>query len=435
MDNRKLNIIFDATYFYRSTLRKKQRYGFYVTAINILKELLNSEDINVKLFCDYKRVSNVKEALSRDLSKENIELFSNVPDNYFTKLFNKLTNEIIASTSKNETIKTFLLYVTLNFFMPIQLFQKHLYRKKLWELENSNDIFYSPLHKIPKPFNKMKNIKRYTTLHDIIVLKFPKDNYRIKRLKWFYKLGKSLNSSDYYFSNSEHTKQDFRKYFPTELLNNITTTLLGHTKEFKPRNIEEINSVKIKYNIPKDKKYLFILCALNKRKNHVRVVKTFIDFIKKNSIDDMIIVLGGGHSKNFMEKLSREIIDLDMFIDKLLLVGYVDDNDLPSLYSGAEWFVYTSMYEGFGLPALEAMSCGCPVITSNNSSLPEVVGNAALTINWDSDYQHVESYEKYYFNKKLREENSKKGLYRSEEFSWKKCVNTMIEVMLSRAKD
>ena len=69
--------------------------------------------------------------------------------------------------------------------------------------------------------------------------------------------------------------------------------------------------------------------------------------------------------------------------------AYIDDEDLAPLYSGAEWFVFTSQYEGFGLPPLEAMACGCPVIASNNSSLPEVVGDAGIMIDWDSDEQHI----------------------------------------------
>ena len=93
--------------------------------------------------------------------------------------------------------------------------------------------------------------------------------------------------------------------------------------------------------------------------------------------------------------------------------------DLAPLYSGAEWFVYTSQYEGFGLPPLEAMACGCPVITSNNSSLPEVVGDAGVMIDWDSDEQHIKAYEKYYFDKKFRDEMAEKGVKEVNSFRGK----------------
>ena len=102
---------------------------------------------------------------------------------------------------------------------------------------------------------------------------------------------------------------------------------------------------------------------------------------------------------------------------------------MAALYSGAEWFVYTSQYEGFGLPPLEAMKCGCPVITSNNSSLPEVVGDAGIMIDWDSDEQHIAAYEKYYMDKKYRDEMAKKGLEHAKIFSWEKTVDIIIKTI------
>lgn len=206
-------------------------------------------------------------------------------------------------------------------------------------------------------------------------------------------------------------------------------TPLACDDSFKPRK-ENLSSIKRKYNIPPDKHYIFSLCNLEPRKNLKRILKTFIDFIKKNRIGDLYFVLGGGITPGFGEKIEKTINDLDTYGDKIIRIGYVDDEDLATLYSGAEWFVYTSQYEGFGLPPLEAMSCGCPVITSNNSSLPEVVGDAGIMIDWDSDEQHIEAYEKYYFDENLRMENSKKGLERSKLFSWGRCAGKMMEEML-----
>ena len=118
----------------------------------------------------------------------------------------------------------------------------------------------------------------------------------------------------------------------------------------------------------------------------------------------MVFVLCGGNRGNFMEIIEKEIDNFDKYEDKIIRAGYIDDEDLPVLYSNAEWFVFTSQYEGFGLPPLEAMSCGCPVIASNAASLPEVVGEAGIQIDWDSDEQHIEAYEKYYYDENLRKE-------------------------------
>ena len=124
----------------------------------------------------------------------------------------------------------------------------------------------------------------------------------------------------------------------------------------------------------------------------------------------------------------------DKYKDKFILTGYINDEDLPAIYKGAEWFVYTSQYEGFGVPPLEAMSCGCPVIVSNNTSLPEVVGDAGILVDWDSDEQHIKAYEAYYFNEDLRQANSLKSVEQSKKFSWDKCTDEIIKNLLEFRK-
>ena len=173
--------------------------------------------------------------------------------------------------------------------------------------------------------------------------------------------------------------------------------------------------LKNKYGIPADKSYVFVIGAQDPRKNAARIIRSFIAFKEKNKIDDLILVVSGCHeNKDDGTVLYR---------------SYIDGKDLPLLYSNAEWFVFTSQYEGFGLPPLEAMQCGCPVIASNNSSIPEVVGDAGLLIDWNSDEQHIDAFEKYYFDEKLRNENRNKGLNRAGLLSWEKTVETMMLTM------
>ena len=239
---------------------------------------------------------------------------------------------------------------------------------------------------------------------------------------------KDTNKEDFYFSISEATKRDFIKYVPTIDPGHITTTLLACNEAFRPEP-EKTKASLEKYNLPTDKKYIFSLCTLEPRKNLIRAAKTFIQFIEKHKINDLIFILGGGSWEGFIEKLEKEVPDFDKYRDKIIKAGYIDDEDLAPLYSGAEWFVYTSQYEGFGLPPLEAMSCGCAVITSNNSSLPEVVGDAGIMIDWDNEEEHVQAYEKYYFNPEIRNEYAQKGLERAKQFSWQKCTDEMVKVM------
>ena len=312
---------------------------------------------------------------------------------------------------------------TISFLIKLDSKINSIFKNNIY---SNYEVFLSPIYKIPVKFRKYNKIKKIVLLDDTVPIKYPDLNPASQKNSWYYQLLKTLNKDDYYCAISKSTRLDFLKHYPQIDPAKIKTTLLACDDNFRACNIEQISKVKSKYNIPLDKKYVFSLCTLEPRKNLVRTVKTFIEFIKKNYIDDMVFVLGGGHWEMFINELNKAITDLGDYQDKILKIGYVDDEDLAPLYSGAEWFTYTSQYEGFGLPPLEAMSCGCPVITSNNSSLPEVVGDAGIMIDWDSDEQHIEAYEKYYFNEDLRKEYAQKGLERAKQFSWEKCVDAIV---------
>lgn len=284
------------------------------------------------------------------------------------------------------------------------------------------DAFFSPVFMIPWQIKKQSNIKKYLILYDTIPLLYPKYYHK----GWFEDMVKSLNATDTYFAISQSAKTDFIKFSKAKD-KNIKVVPLACADTFYEQK-EKTKEVLKKYNLPLNKKYVFSLCTLEPRKNLIRAVKTFVTFVQKNNIKDMIFVLGGGYWDMFIPKLEKVIGKLPENL--IYKVGYVDDEDLAPLYSGAQWMVYTSEYEGFGLPPLEAMACGCPVITSNNSSLPEVVGNAGQMIDFDSDSQHIEAYEKYYFNNDFRNEMANKGLMRAKQFSWQKTADLIAEEIL-----
>ena len=292
------------------------------------------------------------------------------------------------------------------------------------------NAFLSTCLKIPDFINQFPHISSYTILYDLIPMLLPR--YFPAANTWIGKLCNSFNKQNYYFAISNYTKNDFIKYFSDKLgEKHIEVIPLSTNLEYKQnKDAKFLNAVKLKYNIPQEKKYIFSLCSLDPRKNLMRNIKTFINFVVKNKIDDMVYLVGGADVFNIFDNEVREYItDYEKYKDKIIRAGYIDDEDLEVLYSNAEWFVYTSQYEGFGMPPLEAMKCGCPVITSNNSSLPEVVGDSAITIDYDSDLQHIEAYEKYYYNEDLRKEMSQKGLERAKLFSWDNTVNIIINKM------
>ena len=414
----KIKIVYDATILAQGLEKNSGRSGIYFVALNILKILLK-KDINIILYCQSDKFKNLKNAIEKELNLKKIKILHNSKSVFHENLKNQSNKLKI----EHKIIKKILLQLFLIVVSPIFKLYEFFYEIYLNKNLLKYDVFFSPVFIIPENVQ----INHCTILYDLIPKLLPAYHRDTDKNSWYGRLIDSLNQNDFYFAISEHTRQDFLKYFPQIDPNKITTTLLACDEKFEPKGKNLNPDIRVKYNIPEGKKYIFSLCSLEPRKNLIRTVKTFIQFVKKNNIDDTVFVLGGGQWDEFIPKLDAEIEGLGEYKDKIIKAGYVDDEDLPALYSAAEWFVYTSMYEGFGLPPLEAMSCGCPVITSNNSSLPEVVGDAGIMIDWDSDEQHIEAYEKYYFDKDLKESNSRKGLTRAKQFSWEKCVNEMIE--------
>ena len=418
-----LSLIYDATLI--ANVRGGKRTGTFFVADALLKEFLRRDDISLKIYCRSGDEKQARINLAPYLSKKNCEIIF-VKRHFFGVQFRLFVKAVLRVLPK---FLTTFLYSSAQKILALK--QKAVVPSKKESLEKTeNCVFFSPFFAPPKEY---LHLAKFLVIYDAIPLIF--DEYRNHPGNyWFLELARKLDESYTCFAISSYTKTDFLKYLPHLKPENIIVTPLACDERFKPANADEIKKAKEKYKIPSDKKYIFSLCTLEPRKNLIRAVKCFANFISKNNIDDLVFVLGGAHWDRFISILENEIGSLDKNIkSRILKIGYVDDSDQAALYSGALFFVYTSAYEGFGLPPLEAMSCGTPVITSNNSSLPEVVGNAGIMIDYDDDEAHIKAYESYYYNENLRQENSKKGLERAKLFSWEKCADIMITEMKRRA--
>lgn len=420
----KLKILFDVSILMQGVADTRSRSGIFFVARNILKEIKKRSDVEVVLLpmvIDVVDLFRLREKYFYSLrlfkNPTRVDLFFYSLRNMFKKTRNVFFEVPIVRKG---------LYVVIKTIERLHLF---FHQYDFSKCSPREYIYYSPNRVPPREIKKTK-IKCFVTIYDLIPILL--DEYKWQAHEgWFGNLLHSLNGLDTYFSISKATKDDFLSHFPFLRSEQIPIVPLAASEEYK--NIKDeffLDKIKEKYGIPKGKKYLFSLCTIEPRKNLIRTVSCFIRFVNKHQLNDFVYVLGGGAGTTLAKKMKREINSFD--VNAILPIGYVDDEDLPILYSNAEWFVYTSQYEGFGLPPLEAMQCGCPVITSNNSSLPEVVGDAGIMIDWDSDEQHVEAYEKYYFNEELRKENSRKGLERAKLFSWKITVDKMVSAMKNR---
>lgn len=435
MSEKKLKLLYDASFVSFLLDKSAKRSGIFFVAYNLYRELLKKDDIELTLYCNYRRYWYLKDVLANCKELGNNEQIKVICDTNSRLSFCSYLNYISQKRSdkKDNFAKKVARFITYRAF---KIYDKFATYDRSFETKIKNfDVCLSPFGVFPMEIRKNKKLKRFLFLHDAIpiIMKNLYGEECFNDFKWFYDIVETINKQDYYFADSISTRNDFIKYVPNINPENIVVTYLGANENFyHEENLEKINKVKAKYNIPLDKKYNFSLCSLEPRKNLIFAIKNFIEFIKKNNIDDFVFVLGGGHWDKFLALLEKEINDLDDYKDKILKIGYVDDEDLAALFSGAEMFVYPSVYEGFGMPVLEAMQCGCPVITSNVSSLPEVIGDAGIQIDPYKNEELVEAYEKMYFDENFRKECSQKGLERAKNFSWERCVNKVLAVIKSK---
>lgn len=193
---------------------------------------------------------------------------------------------------------------------------------------------------------------------------------------------------------------------------------------FKPEvDKQKLNMIKQKYNI--DSNYILNVAVLEPRKNIPRLIEAF-NRLNKQVPNCLKLVITGEKGWDY-EGIFRTVRQSGLE-DKVIFTGFVPQKDLPVLMSGAEVFVFPSLQEGFGLPPLEAMACGTPVITSNTSSLPEVIGDAGILVDPYNINEIVEAMYQVISNIELRERMRYKGLERVKMFSWEKAAKETIDV-------
>lgn len=236
------------------------------------------------------------------------------------------------------------------------------------------------------------------------------------------KLLSAINNTQHYFANSLNTKRDFLYALPGLQEDRISIVPLAASKKFSPCcDKNKLSDIRRKYNIPENASYIFSLCTLEPRKNLIFAVKAFAEFTALRQTENLYFVLGGASWKTFVPFLQREIGNLKDCKRFIILTGYVDDDDLAALYSDAFCFVYPSLYEGFGLPPLEAMQCGCPVIASDTSSLPEVIGDAGIMIDPRNEKSLVKAFTDLFDNPQLRQRLVQQSLRRARQFPGNIC--------------
>ncbi|MEW6675514.1 MAG: glycosyltransferase family 1 protein [Nitrospirota bacterium] len=290
------------------------------------------------------------------------------------------------------------------------------HRKKLQNL----DLLHSPV--TPLPLLLSKKVKTVITLHDLSWKIFP-EHFRPEGVAWWrFVWPRSLKRSTHIVVDSENTKQSVLKfyYLPEEKITVIYPYILLHLLETSPENL---NVLKKRYNLPP--KYILYVGALRKNKNLESLLKAFQILKKEKSIFQKLVLAGPKDWGN--EKIFLEIKRLNLE-DEVIVTGAISNEDLPLIYKRADVFVFPSLHEGFGYPPLEATACGTPVVVSNTSSLPEVVGEAGLYFDPLNPKDIAEKIYQVLSSPALAEKLRNLGLKRAQEFSMEKMIQKYLEV-------
>lgn len=366
--------------------------------------------------------------------------FLRKPDNGIGQVTRGFINELIKTHSKKNEYFLYLekdtdLKLPKNFckrvFLPTYR-RDDLIRKIWWEKfllpryvkKDKCDIFIS-LYQCPT--NLAKNIRHKMLVHDLIPKIFPEylDNWR-KRL-YFYLSNRAIQKADEVITVSEWSKKDIHKYLKIPL-EKIQIAYESAGEEFFERSSHEKDTeVLEKYGV--FGRYIFYVGGFDFRKNIPELLKAFKKLAERYEINDVSLVLGGEDKSRFsplFTNIRKEINDLELE-DKVKPVGFVEQKDLPALYRQCELFVLPSLYEGFGLMALEAMASGAPAAISKSSSLLEVGGGAVLYFNPHDTGEMARVMGKVLQNPKLRRRLSEKGRERAKKFRWENFIQTFFE--------
>ncbi len=240
----------------------------------------------------------------------------------------------------------------------------------------------------------------------------------------------ATKKSSLIIADSECSKKDIHHYLGIAK-DKIIVVYLAASPAFKPiHNIEKFNHIREKFNL--NCPFIMYMGGVDHRKNVPRLLEAFSFFLKREfdlqSINIQLVI--AGHIPNpgiLFPDVKKIAIDMGLE-ERVKFIGKVTEEEAAILYNMAELFIFPSIYEGFGLPPLEAMSCGTPVICSNTSSLPEVVGDAAIKINPYETQEIFYALEKTLLDQNLRSMLREKGLKQATKFNWSKTATETIKV-------
>ena len=264
-------------------------------------------------------------------------------------------------------------------------------------------------------------LRNYAILYDVAPVKFPefflgdaRDNFEhVMRV---------FQQAMHTFSISEASRKELLSVADISP-ERVSTVLIDVDPLYKPVSAREIADVKARYGLT-NKPYILCVGTIEPRKNHLRLLRAFR--VSRAQSTHALVVVGkrGWGTESFFSELEHNPTPAEVHV-----LSNVPTEDLPMLYGGAAFLAYPSLYEGFGLPIVEAMACGCPVLTSNRSSMAEIANGAAVLVDPTQTTSIAEGIGRLALNVKLQDELRQKGLERRQWFSWTKSARRIVEIL------
>lgn len=422
-----MKILYDISVLGLGNFSPRARTGVFRVIENVARELVSQPDCNL-IFCASNDFNSIQSSL---FYLNGNACFSAIP---FSKPLN-FDRKVAIREKRHQLITEVVGVPSLPFSKKWSAkikIRELLLKEKLYniyddQLIHSRDykqaqVYHSPFFPVPKEWHGTKKKSVFLTCYDIIALLHPRycDDGIIQVVR---DIANSITPETWVLCISQATRNDLLNYLGNRVNpDRVVVTELAASSLFHPFVDKEICEItREKYHIPIDEPYVLSVCTLEPRKNIERVIKAFNLLVNQENIKRLNLVLVGTKGWLF-DKIFAEIESSHTLRKRIIVTGYVDEQDLAPLYADALLFAYPSFYEGFGLPPLEAMQCGTPVITSNTSSLPEVVGDAGIMIDPNDTESLCQAMLSIYKSSSLRQELSQKSVMRSKKFSWSRCA-------------
>lgn len=293
------------------------------------------------------------------------------------------------------------------------------------------DVLFVPAHVLPIALPLRPRLRSVVTIHDLGYLHFPEAHTKQQRLYLRLSTLWSARVASHVIAISQATRDDLLRHTGIDA-SKISVIYHGLAPHFRPVDDSQARSqVQQRYGIVAPgqpaRPYLLYVGTVQPRKNLVRLIEAFSQAHRANP--DLLLVIAGKRGW-LTEAIERRANELGI-AEHVRFTGYVEDADLPILLSGALAFALPSLYEGFGMPVLEAMACGTPVLASNTSALPEVAGDAALLVNPTDTTEIAAAIERLANDTALRAELRARGLARVAQFTWERCADQTLDVLRS----